>query len=92
MSTMYTVMEQDGAKQFLAGKGRNSKSTKSTYAVALAHFQNFLNKKQDTLISIIKPLKTKEIDVYELLEDFITYILEIKNGKLSSSIMLLLRL
>jgi integrase len=80
MSTMYTVMEQDGAKQFLAGKGRNSKSTKSTYAVALAHFQNFLNKKQDTLISIIKPLKTKEIDVYELLEDFITYILEIKNG------------
>ena len=77
---MYTVMEQDGAKQFLAGKGRNSKSTKSTYAVALAHFQNFLDNKQHTLVSIIKPLKDKQIDVYELLEDFITYILEAKNG------------
>jgi integrase len=80
MSTMYTIMEQDGAKQFLAGKGRNSKSTKSTYAVALAHFQNFLDNKQRTLVSIIKPLKDKQIDVYELLEDFITYILETKNG------------
>jgi integrase len=77
---MYTVMEQDGAKQFLAGKGRNSKSTKSSYAVALAHFQNFLDNKQHTLVSIITPLKDKQIDVYELLEDFITYILEIKNG------------
>ena len=37
------------------------------------------NEKQ-TLQSIIKPLANNEIDVYELLDDFVTYLLEAKNG------------
>ena len=84
MSTMYDILKADGAKTFLDGKGRNSKSTKTTYAVALAHFQNFLDTKGQTLQNIIKPLKTKKLDVYELLEEFLTHILETKNGNDSS--------
>ncbi len=78
--SMYTTMHQDGAKKFLAAIGRNSASSKTSYAVALTHFQKFLDSKQYTLASIIKPLKAKSMDVYELLDEFLTYILEQKNG------------
>src|SRR5712692_2737495 len=83
MSNMYDIMEQDGAKEFLEDIARNSKSSKASYAVALSHFQNFLDTKKYTLKSIIKPLSTNKINVYSLLNEFLTHLLK-NNGKLSA--------
>ena len=77
---MYHILEEDGAKKFLDSIGRNSTKTKITYAVALSKFHNFLDSKHHTLRSVLEPLKTNEINVYDLLDQFITYMLEQKNG------------
>ena len=81
--TMYATMEMEGAKQFLEGIERNSKSSKASYAVALSRFQNFLDTKNYTLKSIIKPLANEKINVYTLLNEFLTHLLK-NNGKLSA--------
>lgn len=77
---MYDIMEQDGAKAFLKSIERKSKSTKTTYAVALSHFQNFLDTKQFTLHNILEPIKGGKIDMYTLLDELVGYLLEQKNG------------
>src|SRR5207245_238015 len=81
-TSMYTVMKQDGAKRFLESIARNSDSSKITYAVALSHMQKFLDDEHSphTLQTILKALTVKEIDVYELLDEFVTYILKQRNG------------
>jgi integrase len=78
--TMYQTLEQDGAKKFLDSIGRNSTKSKITYAVALTHFQKFLDSKQHTLQSVLKPLQTNAINIYDLFDEFVTYMLEQKNG------------
>ncbi len=80
MSNMYTVMEQPLARKFLSAIGRNSKSSESSYAVALSHFQNLLDNKAQTLSSIVKALLSNEINVYDLLDDFVTFLMEKKNS------------
>lgn len=74
-------MEQPLARKFLSAIGRNSKSSESSYAVALSHFQNLLdNKEGRTLNSIVKGLLSNEINVYDLLDDFVTFLMEKKNS------------
>lgn len=81
---MYDVMESEGAKRFSDSISRNSKSSKDTYAAGLTHFQRFLDlgdkNHYHTLQGIIKPLKTGEINIYELLDEFVSYLLGLKNG------------
>ncbi len=62
--------------KFLNSKGRNSESTKKSYTIALSHFQFFLKLKttQYNIETVLIPLQKKEIDVYELLDDFIEYL------------------
>ena len=79
-TTMYDVLKQDGAKKFLDSIGRNSTKSKITYAVALSKFHNFLDGKQHTLESVLKPLQTNKINAYELLDEFVTYMMKQKNG------------
>ncbi|MDQ6863718.1 MAG: hypothetical protein M3044_07820, partial [Thermoproteota archaeon] len=80
--SMYDVMESEGAKRFLDSIARNSKSSKDTYAAGLTHFQRFLDDKREnhTLQSIIAALKMGEINVYELLDEFVSYLIGLKNG------------
>ena len=69
------------ARKFLSAIGRNSKSSERSYAVALSHFQNLLdNKEGRTLNSIVKGLLSNEINVYDLLDDFVTFLMEKKNS------------
>jgi integrase len=75
-------MASEGAKHFLDSISRNSQGSKKTYAVGLTHFQRFLNSRYEnkyTLRSIIEPLSKNQINVYELLNDFISYLLTIKS-------------
>jgi integrase len=76
MSTMYEVMKEDGAKQFLdkiKRKTGGSSNTKNSYAVALARFNDFLKPRGYTLKSVISPLATNQLNVYTLLDDFVAY-------------------
>lgn len=61
--------------KFLNSKARNSESTKKGYSIALSHFQFFLKTfTKYNIETILLPLENKEINVYELLDDFIAYL------------------
>ena len=92
-TTIYDTMRSQGAKHFLDSISRNSQRSKKTYAGGLTHFQRFLNSKYDnkyTLQSIIEPLSKNQINVYELLNDFVSYLLTVKNALSKNSIKLYL--
>jgi integrase len=72
---------EPGAREFLGSKSRKSKATQRTYAAGLLAFHNFLDVKFTgySIDSIIKPLQTKEIDVYKLLDAFVSYLMRAKH-------------
>lgn len=78
-NTIYDIMSSDGAKSFLDSVSRNSVRSKKTYAAGLLHFSNFLVTKEHTLKTIIEPLTTNKINVYELLDSFVGYLIKVTN-------------
>lgn len=66
------------ARDFLNDKATSSKSTKNTYAIALAHLQTFLKNSEEykgyDIETILEPLKDKTIDVYILFRNFRDYL------------------
>lgn len=62
---------------FLNSIGRNSEKSRQTYATCLAYFQTFLSNSETyrsfTIESIIDKIISKEIDVYLLLDNFVSY-------------------
>lgn len=62
---------------FLNSIGRNSEKSRETYATALAYFQTFLSNNETyrsfTIENIIDKIISKEIDVYLLLDNFVSY-------------------
>jgi len=77
-------------KSFLKNIERNSKSSKESYASALCHFANFVSNKYldydcETILQAL--VKNKE-NVYELLEGFVSYLMETRVGLTPKSILL----
>ena len=70
--------------KFLNSKARNSESTKKGYSIALSHFLFFLkNNTQYNVETILTSLDKKEMNVYDLLDDFINYLdnrIDVYNG------------
>lgn len=62
-------------KAFLSSVGRNSWKTGQAYSTALFHFHRFVSQKYPRYDceSILKPLATNKINMYELLEGFVSY-------------------
>lgn len=62
-------------KSFLDSVGRNSKQSRLTYHAAIVDFQHFLHKKYpgQTADSVLTNLVKNEINVYELLEGFVSF-------------------
>jgi integrase len=63
-------------KVFLESIERNSSRTRKNYETGLVHLQSFLTRKYDntySLESVIQELKDNRLDVYELIDNFITY-------------------
>jgi len=61
--------------KFLNSKGRKSESTKKGYSIALSHFQFFLkNNTSKNIETILPSLEKKEMNVYDLIENFINYL------------------
>jgi integrase len=64
-------------KTFLAGMLRNTTKSRYPYQYALVHFQRFLAARYPSynIESILKPLSTNEINVYQLLDGFVSYLI-----------------
>jgi integrase len=63
-------------ESFLSSVQRSSMRTKVSYETGLTHFHSFLMKEHDhTIDSIIQPLLDNKFNVYNLLEEFITYMI-----------------
>jgi integrase len=61
---------------FLESIGRNSPCTRKNYETGLVHFHNFLDTKYAkhySLETILNGLKDNQLDIYELIDSFITY-------------------
>ncbi len=68
--------------KFLNSIGRKSINTKKSYAIALMHLKNFIEKEDlgydiDNIVDAILQCK---INVYEILDSFISYIQTVKQG------------
>jgi integrase len=79
----FSVYEEPAARQFLDSVSRNSNSTKKTYATALVVFQKYLSEQYQGgkygLTSILKPLQKDKIDVYFMLDGFVSFLIKFKN-------------
>ena len=75
---------------FLSSISRNSLNSKYAYERGLTHFQRFLENKypEYNLEAILKPLLKNEINVYEMLDNFISYLLSINSNMTSTSLKL----
>jgi integrase len=63
---------------FLSSMSRNSLKSKYTYQFGLTHFQRFLEQKypQYNIDTILKPLSKNELDVYVILDEFVSYLVD----------------
>lgn len=75
---------------FLNSIGRNSNSSKLAYKIGVRHLQCFLSMSYQPydIQSILKPLSSNEINVYSMLDGFVSYLIE--TGLTSKSIHLYL--
>lgn len=64
-------------QKFLESVGRNSKHSKRVYGIAVAHFQSFLEKdySPSNVESILKPITNGQVNVYDLLDNFVAHLL-----------------
>ena len=63
---------------FLDSIGRNSKNSRKSYRTGLNHFARFLKSRNQTPDIIISLLQNQQINTYELLDQFVSYL--INNG------------
>lgn len=66
------TQESNTVNTFLQSVGRNSKGTSKTYGNGLRHFERFLNGQQ--IDDVIQQLQDKQLDVYTLMNEFISYL------------------
>jgi integrase len=69
-------------KSFLNSISRNSRSTMKSYASALVHLENFIKQEYPgyDCSSIIEALAENKINIYRLLDGFISYIQSVRVG------------
>lgn len=77
-TTIHDIIQNSAASKFLKSVARNSQSTSNSYAGAILSFQLYLKEnKEQTLDTIIPHLKKNKINTYELLDDFVDYLMNV---------------
>ena len=71
MSNRTDVENLQPVMKFLDSRCADSKDTRKTYLTGLIHLHNFVNPK-NTIETILGLIKTGQMDVYDLLESFIS--------------------
>jgi integrase len=77
------TISQQKVIDFLESIARNSVRSKDTYSLGLSHFQTFLNRHPNygdgyTLETIIDKILSSEVNVYTLLDNFVSYLLSLR--------------
>jgi integrase len=74
------TFSQQKVIDFLDSIARNSERSKDTYSIGLSHFQTFLHERYPnyTLQNIIDKIITDEVNVYTLLDNFVSYLISRK--------------
>lgn len=74
------VSRMTRVESFLGSIARNSKHSESSYLNAITHFQNFLSNKypKHTVETIFEPLRKTEFSVYEILDSFVSFLMDRK--------------
>ena len=75
---------------FLSSMLRNSLRSKYAYQYGLSHFQKFLKQKHHeyNIETILKPLSKNKPDVYVILDEFVSYLVDAALALTSNSIKL----
>ncbi|MGA8914904.1 MAG: hypothetical protein WB474_02830, partial [Nitrososphaeraceae archaeon] len=74
------LQEQSKVQDFLNSVARNSEKTRKLYGFSLTHFQSFLSTddsgrySQFSAGSILPVLSNNQINVYTLIDDFVSYL------------------
>jgi integrase len=83
------LQERSKVEDFLNSVARNSEKTRKLYGYGLTHFQSFLSSddsgrySQFTVGSILPVLSNNQINVYSLIDDFVSYLVSKHKNKLS---------
>ena len=77
-ATKERITDHKTANVFLSSMSRNSIKSKLTYQYGLLHFQKFLEQKypQYNIENILKPLSKNELDIYVVLDEFVSYLVD----------------
>jgi integrase len=88
--TQESLMQFESARVFLSSILRNSLKSKYTYQCGLVHLQRFLANDfpEYDIETILRPLSHNEINVYTLLDEFVSYLLTVDANLTPSSIKL----
>ena len=72
------ITDHNAVNVFLSSMSRNSLKSKYTYQFGLTHFQRFLEQKylQYNIDTILKPLSKNELDVYVILDEFVSHLVD----------------
>jgi integrase len=80
--TRNRIVTMSKVRMFFDSIDRNSRDTRNSYNLGLAHFQNYLDSNHTSsnlnLESILQPLAKNEIDLYGLLDGFVSYLTSLK--------------
>ena len=84
------IIHHETANLFLSSMSRNSLRSKLAYQFGLMHFQRFLKQKhpQYNIETVLKPLANNELDIYVILDEFVSYLIDKSLNLASNSIKL----
>jgi integrase len=90
LSTEKQITDYKAVSVFLSSISRNSLRSKYAYQSGLVHFQKFLEQKYPRydIQTIPKSLSNKELDMYTLLDEFVSYLVNQAPNLTSNSIKL----
>ena len=90
MKVQKLLMQFKSSHAFLSSILRNSLKSKYAYECALAHFQRFLETSYTDydIETILEPLSRNEINVYTVLDEFVSYLLNVNANLTPNSISL----
>jgi integrase len=90
LSTDKPITDYKAVDVFLSSISRNSLRSKYAYQAGLVHFHKFLKQKypQYDIETILKPVSNSELDIYVILDEFVSYLVNEASNITSSSIKL----
>ena len=77
-ATKERITDHRTVNVFLSSISRNSPNSKLAYQFALVHFQKFLQQRypQHDIETILKPLSKNDLDIYVVLDEFVSYLVD----------------